>query len=412
MRKTLVILLCLMAVPAIVWAQSDCENMLQAANQYYSNGQYDKAARMYQLIKEECGSNYGGVESKLTDCNNKIQEDAAYNQCNTVEACDAYLRNYPNGRYVQSVQQKRNSLLAARNEAEDRAYANCNDIAGCQNYLRAYPNGRYVTQVRNKLAALQGGQGGSQGGGNYGGGNYGGGSYGGTSSGDRNNNNNNNNNNYNSGNLSSGSTDNNSNPNRGGVGIRSGNWIAALKKCMNNPTKYYDRGSYKGQLSNGTLSGLGIYWWNDGDFYIGKYSEGVRNGMGIYFMEQGTFRGCPNCVCYVGNWLNGKKSGTGTCYDQYGNLVYYGQFSDDNPTGTYPTSGYTSYKFEIKEYTNGCFYIGETKNGERHGVGIYVWTDGSIWYGNWSEGERHGYGIYMPNQGSVSTGRWNGDERE
>lgn len=409
MRKTWIILLCLMAAPAIVWAQSDCEAMLQAANQYYSNGEYEKAARMYQLIKEDCGNNYGGVNSKLTDCNNKIQEDAAFNACTTVEACDAYLRNYPNGRYVQSVQQKRNTLAAAqqRNE-EDRAYAECTTVEGCNRYLRQYPNGRYVTQVRNKLNELQA----SMWGGNDGG-----------TSGRRPNNPNRNNNNNNNDLRSGGTGDNhngnnnyngnNNNNNNGGRDIRRGNWLAALKKCLTYTTKTYEHDSYKGELnSNGIRSGLGIYYWECGDFHIGRYSSGSRNGMGIYFTETSTINNCPDCVIYVGDWNDGQKSGTGTCYDKYGNLLYYGEFSNGRPTDAYPSSGYSIYKFEIKEYTNGNFYIGETKNGERHGMGIFVWKEGGMWYGPWADGERSGYGIYMPYTGSMTTGRWNGDEME
>lgn len=422
------ILLCLMAVPTFVMAQSDCEAMLQAANQYYNNGEYEKAARMYQLIKEDCGNNYGGVNAKLTDCNNKIQEDAAYNQCTTVEACDAYLRNYPNGRYVQSVQQKRNALAASQQrDAEDRAYANCNTIQGCRSYLNQYPNGRYASQVRSKLQELEN--------------NQWNGNEGGTGSNNRNNNrnnndwnnndggtgndsrNNNNNNNWNNNdwNNNDGGTDNNSRnnnynnnnyPSGGGVDIRSGNWIAALKNCLTYTTRTYDNGSYKGQMSNGIRSGLGIYYWDDGDFHVGRYSDGTRNGMGIYFMKTGTFSNCPNCVIYVGDWDDGKKSGTGTCYDQYGNLLYYGEFSNERPTDAYPSSGYSSYRFEVKQYTNGNFYIGETKNGERHGMGIFVWKEGGIWYGPWIDGERSGYGIYMPLQGSMTTGNWNGDDME
>ena len=424
MRKILITLLCLMAVPVFVMAQSDCEAMLQAANQYYSNGDYEKAARMYQLIKEDCGNNYGGVNAKLTDCNNKIQEDAAYNQCNTVEACDAYLRNYPNGRYVQSVQQKRNTLAASQQrEAEDRAYANCNTIQGCRNYLNQYPNGRYVSQVRAKLSELENGQwsgvaGGTSSNNNNNGRNNNNNSWnnsdGGTSSNNNNYNNNNRNNNRNNDNWSNGDggTGSNNNNNNSAVNLRNGSWISALKKCMNYTSRSYDNGSYKGQLSNGIRSGLGFYYWDDGDFHIGRYSDGNRNGMGIYFMKSGTFSNCANCAIYVGNWDNGKKSGTGTCYDQYGNLLYYGEFSNERPTGTYPSSGYSSYKFEVIEYTNGSYYIGETHNGERHGMGIFVWKEGGLWYGPWSEGQRSGYGIYMPLQGSFTTGRWNGDEME
>ena len=40
----------------------------------------------------------------------KAKEDAAYKNCTTIEACDKYLKNYPKGRYVNEVKQKKAEL--------------------------------------------------------------------------------------------------------------------------------------------------------------------------------------------------------------------------------------------------------------------------------------------------------------
>ena len=75
------------------------------------------------------------------------------------------------------------------------------------------------------------------------------------------------------------------------------------------------------------------------------------------------------------------------------------------------TDKYKSYKFECIEYDNGNKYVGETKDGKRHGYGIFLWTDGSSWYGRWEDGSRAGRGIYFPYSGSSYTiGTWKADE--
>ena len=77
------------------------------------------------------------------------REDDMYGKCNTVSGCDAYLREFPSGRYVDKVRQKRAELI------EDEAYGKCTTIAGCHAYLMKYPNGRYAAKVQRKLDQLQ-----------------------------------------------------------------------------------------------------------------------------------------------------------------------------------------------------------------------------------------------------------------
>jgi tetratricopeptide (TPR) repeat protein len=180
-----------------------------------------------------------------------------------------------------------------------------------------------------------------------------------------------------------------------------------------NPTTSWDNGDrYKGQKnSDGKRSGLGAYYWSSNNiFYFGGWSNGEKSGNGIWIsMGNSTLTNCPNCSFFFGGWSNGDKSGTGTCYDKDGKLIYYGKFANNKPTGTYPTSGYASYKFEVLSYTNGHYYIGEIQDGKRHGKGILLWGDGGMWYGEWENDSRAGYGIYIALDGKTLTGYWAAD---
>ena len=187
-------------------------------------------------------------------------------------------------------------------------------------------------------------------------------------------------------------------------------WNPLMEKAMEWVDENLDNGAYKGQLSNGVRSGLGVYQWSGGTWYWGRWRDGDKNGKGIYIVPEGySVANCPGCVYFVGNYYSGKKSGKGTCYDKYGKLIYHGDFSDNRPTDVYPSQGYAGYKFECTVYSGGDMYIGETNNGTRHGYGIYLWTDGKAWYGPWKDGERAGYGIFLPYKGTSQVGRWTDD---
>lgn len=560
-----------------IHAQSDCERMLNAAiEDYYNKGKYEQAAKMFRSIQSDCGTNYGGTSEYLRKCNAKLQENADYKKCSTIEACNYYLKTYPNGRFVSKVQQNLAELLLIKEEdeayekcqteiacqeyleqypngrfvpivqkrlakilflkEEDEAYEKCQTVVACQEYLEKYPDGRYVEQVEEKIVELdrlwreeynafyscttedacmeylkK----------------YPAGEYveqvkkkkaelerlrkekeaaktaymkiiriefanvdkqgdiidpygstlfasemkylkpkiiydgilddtkkvllyckifspnGTLESGE---------------NSPSGYTYSNSYwvwPGRNNSilldgwgnstisnftsgkytlelwfeGVRiyqttiaikdkenalsRGDWRIALKKSREHVTTEYGNSIYKGQQYDGFRSGLGMYVYESGSFYIGRWSSGNRNGLGMYVPKTGNImNNCPDCAYFYGEWSDGLKSGTGSCYDKMGNLIYYGNFENDAPTQTYPTTGYKNYKFECYEFSNGDFYVGETLNGKSHGTGIYIWSSGDMWYGTWSDGQRNGYGIYMSYEGVVSTGKWIGNTKQ
>jgi hypothetical protein len=119
-------------------------------------------------------------------------------------------------------------------------------------------------------------------------------------------------------------------------------------------------------------------------------------------------RWCLGSRFFAGNWTEGVKVGAGKCYDERGECIYRGLFTDGQPTGTYPEN-IPGYIFECLEFDNGDKYIGETNDGASHGYGIYIGIDGNLWFGWWTNGERNGQGMYLGADGKIITGIWKGD---
>lgn len=200
-----------------------------------------------------------------------------------------------------------------------------------------------------------------------------------------------------------------------GDGLTHYNWRKALKKCCDNPSQpAYKEGSYKGQVKGYERSGLGLYSWNQGAFYVGEWKAKYKDGTGIDIPPEGRqFPNCPGAEYFVGEFSGNVKSGMGRCYDKYGNLIYQGNFSNNAPTQEFPGKTDKSMKFECLDYSLGCYYVGETKNGKCHGKGMLIWRwQGEMWYGDFVDGERSGYGVFMPYEGEVSTGIWRGDRKQ
>ena len=51
-------------------------------------------------------------------------------------------------------------------------------------------------------------------------------------------------------------------------------------------------------------------------------------------------------------------------------------------------------------------YVGQYKDGEKHGKGTYTWSDGGIYVGNWKDGKEHGKGTYTSPVGTKYVGEW------
>ena len=62
-------------------------------------------------------------------------------------------------------------------------------------------------------------------------------------------------------------------------------------------------------------------------------------------------------------------------------------------------------------YESGAYYIGEFKDGDKHGQGTYWFTDGKKYVGEWKEENRQGKGTEYTADGQISKeGVWADDK--
>ncbi len=126
---------------------------------YGSNGKFYKEAK--NVVDRYVADSITKAQSRERTAKKEEaaeKEEECYNKCTTIEACETYLKEYPNGKYVKEVKEKKKELedkAAKARKEEDDMYNKCTTIEGCNNYLRAYPQGRYVSQVAKKKAELE-----------------------------------------------------------------------------------------------------------------------------------------------------------------------------------------------------------------------------------------------------------------
>lgn len=155
-------------------------------------------------------------------------------------------------------------------------------------------------------------------------------------------------------------------------------------------------GSYDGHSRNNKFFGWGSYQTENGNRWIGQWSNGTCV-FGILIKGD---------VCRVGS-----ETHHVTYSLKEGIITGYVKNNEKFPVA--PEEAKKSpYRFRVLNYNGGDFYIGETKNGLRHGQGIYHWSNGSYWYGTFSENYRQGYGALFRENGAIDYGLWLGDDKQ
>ena len=87
----------------------------QEAMQFIENHVKDSIQEAKDKAKAEA-ERKAEEEAKRMEKEAKEREEAAYKACTTIEACEQYLKEYPQGRYVSAVQQKKSELKKAEEE--------------------------------------------------------------------------------------------------------------------------------------------------------------------------------------------------------------------------------------------------------------------------------------------------------
>lgn len=155
-------------------------------------------------------------------------------------------------------------------------------------------------------------------------------------------------------------------------------------------------GSYDGHARGGKFFGWGNYQIENGNRWVGQWSNGT---------------------CVFGILIKGDvcRVGSETHHVNYslkeGIITSYVKNKETFPVSAEEAQK-SPYRFKTLHYEGGDFYIGETKNGKRHGQGIYHWTNGNYWYGTFSENYRQGYGALFREDGDIDYGLWLGDNKQ
>ena len=159
------------------------------------------------------------------------------------------------------------------------------------------------------------------------------------------------------------------------------------------------------QYPNGELYSGG--WRNDvrhgnkaklvastGEVYIGTFEDNqiVGYGTGSRPIREGSFK-------YIGEWLDGLRSGKGTMVSSKGDC-YTGNWLMDEMSG-----------FGEMVLSNGDTYTGMWNKGLMNGEGKHVWKNGDVYEGTWVDGEMHGNGVLTNAEGRYD-GRWNRGVKE
>ena len=162
-----------------------------------------------------------------------------------------------------------------------------------------------------------------------------------------------------------------------------------------------------------------VHYNSGGGSYDGLSRYNIFFGWGNYQTENGNR--------WVGQWSNGKcvfgilikgntcRVGADAHHVNYnltdGLITSYVKHNEKFPVST-EEALQSPYRFVCLQYEGGDFYIGETKDGKRHGQGIYHWANGNYWYGTFEDNYRQGYGALFREDGNIDYGLWWGDDKQ
>ncbi|XP_067264917.1 alsin isoform X4 [Chanodichthys erythropterus] len=158
----------------------------------------------------------------------------------------------------------------------------------------------------------------------------------------------------------------------------------------------FDR--YQGHWKEGKMHGFGTYWHASGEVYEGLFRENMRHGHGM--LRSGKMASPSSSSVFVGQWVQGKRTGYGVCDDFSRGEKYMGIWLDDQRHG----DGVVITQF-------GLYYEGNFSTNKMMGNGTLLCDDDTVFEGEFSEDwTLCGKGVlFMPNGDSldgVFDGHW------
>lgn len=171
---------------------------------------------------------------------------------------------------------------------------------------------------------------------------------------------------------------------------------------------------YEGEYVNGKREGTGTFTWPSGQKYEGEWKEGKYNGQGTLTYSDGSV--------FVGTFVDGEKDGDAV-YTRADGTVVEEKWSNGNMwlvdkeyttpggeagtyTGFFDLGNSVPMGFGTMKYANGQIYVGDWVDGDREGQGRWTWPDGGFYDGEWKNGKRHGQGTFTWANGSYYEGGW------
>uniref|UniRef100_A0A671K609 Alsin-like n=1 Tax=Sinocyclocheilus anshuiensis TaxID=1608454 RepID=A0A671K609_9TELE len=155
---------------------------------------------------------------------------------------------------------------------------------------------------------------------------------------------------------------------------------------------------YQGHWKEGKIHGFGTFWYASGEVYEGSFRDSMRHGHGM--LRSGKLASPSSSSVFVGQWVQGKRTGYGVCDDFSRGEKYMGMWLDDQRHG----DGVVITQF-------GLYYEGNFCNNKMMGNGTLLCDDDTVFEGEFSEDwTLCGKGIlFMPNGDSldgVFDGHW------
>ncbi|XP_026074542.1 alsin-like [Carassius auratus] len=155
---------------------------------------------------------------------------------------------------------------------------------------------------------------------------------------------------------------------------------------------------YQGHWKEGKIHGVGTFWYASGEVYEGSFRDNMRHGHGM--LRSGKLASPSSSSVFVGQWVQGKRTGYGVCDDFSRGEKYMGMWLDDQRHG----DGVVITQF-------GLYYEGNFINNKMMGNGTLLCDDDTVFEGEFSEDwTLCGKGVlFMPNGDSlegVFDGHW------
>lgn len=117
--------------------------------------------------------------------------------------------------------------------------------------------------------------------------------------------------------------------------------------------------AFKGEFSNGRITGKGKMILPDLSYYEGDFCDGIFNGTGVFCMMD-------TAMIYSGDWKAGQKHGKGWLLYRPNNW-YDGEWFEGKRQG-----------YGIRHYDSGTVYEGMWENDAQHGEGTMIWSNNDV----------------------------------